>query len=235
MFSSRTGECQAYNALANLATPFVKRDCFEPCFLTPMNDSNSDTPKTFYDSHLNIKNNDRSCGFDTAYGSGISNAINPLQPSNFDSRNSLWRRENSVVVGNAPLDYATESGQTCPQQPLYVVDETNTVKVICPILDSLSVQPQCKTCMTTVFQCQRFKELDPVAYQKCNEYKRMIHYDIITPNGSFIPLGVEMTDTAFAAYHAAVQKCGFICGSCQVNYDSMNFKPPVCTAPAYTV
>lgn len=231
MFSSRTGQCQSYNSMTSLAAPFVKRNCFEPAFLTPMNDNNSDEPQTYYQSQFNNISGDVSCGFDTAYGNTLSNPLNPLKTAAMDSRNSVWRRENSVVVGLAPRDYKTPNGQTCPQPPLIVIDETNQAKVVCPILTSLFTQPQCNTCLTTVFQCERLKEVDPQAYIKCQEYKRKIHYDVVMPNGSFAPLAVEMDDDGFAAYHAAVQKCGIQCSGCSVNYPAQNFEPIVCQKP----
>lgn len=226
MYSSRTGQCRSYNMITSLATPYARSSCFEPAYTTPMNDANENTPFTFYESHYNIKNNDSSCGFDTSYGNGIKNPINPLKTTPFDSRNSLWRRENSVVVGYAPRDYTSPDGNTCPQQPYYVVDETGTTKVVCPILTSDHVQPQCKTCLTTVFQCEQFKEIDPMAYAKCKEYQRMIHYDVVTPNGQLIPMAVEMDGPGMSVFKTAVQKCGFICGSCKVNYPSMNYDAP---------
>lgn len=233
MYSSRTGQCQGYNNLTSLSAPFVKRSCFEPAFLTPMNDSNSDEPKTFYDSHVNIKNNDRNCGYDTAYGNNIYNPITPMKLAPFDSRNSIWRRENSVIVGYAPRNYKSPTGRMCPQQPYVVVDETNVPKVVCPVLTSANSQPQCNTCMTTVFQCERFREVDPVAFQKCNEYQRMIHYNIVTPDGSLIPAAAEIDGPGFDVFDAAVQKCGVACASCAVNYPAQNFKSPQYRGPTY--
>jgi hypothetical protein len=212
-----------------LATPFVKRSCFEPSFLTPLNDQHSDEPKTYYNSHYNDNNNVK-CGYEPSYG---SNKINPIKWYPFDNRNSLWHRENSVIVGLAPRDYKTPRGETCPQQPYYVVDETGQQKVVCPILTSHNVQPQCKTCLTTVFQCERLKEIDPVAYQKCREYQRMIHYDIVTPNGDFIPMAVEMDGPGFDVYRTASQRCGVQCSSCAVHYPSMDYRYPVCWGSPY--
>lgn len=233
MYSSRTGQCRSYNMITSLATPFARSSCFEPAYITPMNDNNENTPITFYESHYNIKNNDSSCGYDTSYGNGLPNRLNPLKITPFDSRNSLWRRENSQIVGYAPRDYQASDGTTCPQQPYYVVDETGTRKVVCPILTSDHVQPQCKTCLTTVFQCEQYKEIDPMAYSKCREYQRMIHYDVVTPNGQLIPMAVEMDGEGFEVFRTAVQKCGFVCGSCRLNYPSMNFAPQHCTGPNY--
>ena len=228
MYSSRTGQCRSYNMITNIATPFARSSCFEPAYVSQVNDENSNEPYVSYQSHSGITNNDHHCGFDTAYGNGIPNHMNPLKTTPFDSRNSLWRREHSIIVDYAPRDFKSTDGTTCPQQPYYVIDETGTRKVVCPILTSDHVQPQCKTCLTTVFQCGQYKEIDPFAYQKCREYQRMIHYDVVTPNGQLIPMAVEMQGPGFEVFRAAVQKCGTVCGSCAVNYPSMNFAPPTC-------
>ena len=226
MYSSRTGQCRSYNMMTNLATPFVRSSCFEPAYVAPINDVNSNEPFVSYQSHTGITNNDSRCGFDTSYGNDVVNKINPMRTTNFDARNSLWRREYSVIVDYAPRDFKSPDGTMCPQQPYYVVDETGTQKVVCPILTSNHVQPQCKTCLTTVFQCDQFKETNPIAYQKCRDYQRMIHYDVVTPNGQLIPMAVEMEGPGFAVFRAATQKCGTVCGSCSVNYPAMNYNPP---------
>ena len=233
MFSSRTGQCQSYNNLTSLAAPFVKRSCFEPAFLTPMNDLHSDEPQTYYQTHSTTNTSDEGCGFDTFYGNPIKNAMAPLKSMRFDSRNSIWRRENSVVVGYAPRDYKNPAGRMCPQQPYVVLDENNQHKVVCPVLTSLTVQPQCNTCLTTVFQCERFKDIDPVAYDKCKEYQRMLHFNSVTPNGSFIPVSVEMDGLGMEVFDIASQKCSVACASCAVNYPAMDFKPPQYFGPHY--
>jgi hypothetical protein len=229
-YSSRIGQCQSFNALTNFATPYVKSSCFQPSFNTPQNDNNSDEPRTFYNSYRNITNNDSSCGYDAAH---VGGPINPDKFSFFDARNALWRRENSVIVAKAPRDYSTPSGQKCPQQPYIVVDETNQQKVVCPILTSWDSQPQCATCMNVVFACERFREIDPVAYEKCREYQRMIHYNIVTPNGQLIPMAWEMTDDGFNTFATASKKCEFICGSCKTNYPSLNYGSLKCGGPTY--
>ena len=227
MYSSRTGQCRSYNMMTNIATPFARSSCFEPAYVSNMNDANANEPYVSYQSYSGIRNNDHSCGFDT-FGN-VPTRVNPLKTTPFDARNSLWRREYSTIVDYAPRDFKSPDGTTCPQQPYYVVDETGNRKIVCPVLTSDHVQPQCKTCLTTVFQCGQYKEVDPVAYQKCREYQRMIHYDVVTPNGQLIPMAVEMEGPGFEVYRAAVQKCGTVCGSCAVNYPSMNYAPPGCT------
>lgn len=234
MYSARTGQCRSYNMITNLATPFVKSACFEPAYIAQMNDNNSDEPRPAYQSAFNITNDDSTCGFDAFYGKSIQNRIDPLKMASFDSRNSVWRREHSVIVNYAPRDYKTPKGETCPQQPYYAVDETGKSKVVCPILTAANVKPQCQSCMTTVFQCEQFKEIDPVAHRRCEDFKRMIHYDIVTPNGQLIPMAVEMDGEGFDVYKAAMQKCAFQCGNCVVNYPSMNYATTHCQGPNYS-
>jgi hypothetical protein len=230
MYSARTGQCRIYNGMTNFATPFVRSSCFEPAYLSPMNDNNSDEPRTFYNAWRNIQNNDSTCGFNSAH---IENPLGPDKFSSFDGRNSLWRRENSVIVGKAPRNYTTERGETCPQQPVIAIDETGQRKVLCPILTSANVQPQCATCINVVFACDRYKDIDPEAYEKCRAYQRSIHYNVVTPNGQLYPMCVEMTNDGFDTYHTAMKKCAFICANCSVKYPSMDYQSSTCSGPNY--
>jgi hypothetical protein len=104
----------------------------------------------------------------------------------------------------------------CQQQPYVVEDETGKKKVVCPILTSHNVQPQCNTCLNTVFDCGRFKETNPEKYQQCMEYQRTIHYNVVTPGGQLIPMAAEMDGKGMEVMEIAMRKCAFVCGSCKV-------------------
>jgi hypothetical protein len=214
--SNNINQCYAFNTSTNIATPFIRSSCFEPAYQNTLKDFLTTTPSTFY----NIKQSraqatDPMCLVDTNYGRTSPSPINPMLFGSFDSRNCIWRRENSIIVGKAPQDYKSKNGATCPQQPYYVLDESDRKKVVCPILTSESVQPQCSTCLNTVFQCEQLKEVDSEAYKACKKFQRMIHYDVVTPNGQLIPVAYEMDEEGPQVFHAAVEKCKSICGSCQ--------------------
>jgi hypothetical protein len=95
-----------------------------------------------------------------------------------------------------------------------VLDDTNVPKVICPIINSHSVQPQCKTAINTLFQCEQYADTDLQAYEKCRQYQRMIHHDIVTPNGQLIPMAYEMDNEGPEVMRLALLKAGSNCGSC---------------------
>jgi hypothetical protein len=61
----------------------------------------------------------------------------------------------------------------------------------------------------------------------------MLHFDSVTPNGQLIPLSIEMDGEAQEVFKIANQKCGFIGGSCKVNYPAMNYVPTYCSGPFY--
>lgn len=224
MFSSKTGSCTAYNAFGALSTPFVRTACFEPAYVNAQPDF---LPCSSCPDNVNVNQSLNcvpmygrrgSCYFDKECPAGGSCVNGSCQQySGFDARNSLWRRENSRIVGYAPRDYKDPRGKTCNQQPYYVVDETGNKKVVCPILNSHSVQPQCNTCLNTLFACERFQDTDQKAYEKCMEYQRMLHYNLVTPNGALIPLGVEMDGEGMKVAELALRKCGPVCSSCKVN------------------
>lgn len=231
MYSSRTGQCQAYNTATQLATPFVRQACFEPAYLPNGYRWGSEEPAPVYQAHLpSMDHTDRGCGVDTHYGPGVPNVLSPLHAFPYDARGSNYRRSNSYIVGYAPRDYQAPDGSTCPQQPYYVRDDKNQLKVVCPILTAETVRPGCTNCLTNVFQCERLKEVDPVAFEKCEKYRKMIHFGIVTPHGYQIPFGIEMDGEGLEVWRAAVQKCGVACGSCAVNYPAQDFVPPAtCT------
>ena len=207
--------CTPFNTATHIATPYVKSNCFETAHTTPIQEIISNKPFSSYNHHTSPPLLIETKWMPSSYGQGISNPIQPLSYSSFDNRNSIWRRENSVIVGYAPRNYTTPQGKTCKNQPYYVMDETNQPKVVCPIFNSHRVQPQCNTCLNTVFQCERFKSHDPLKYQKCKEFQRMIHYDIVSSNGHLIPMAVEMDKEGFEVYETALKKCAISCGECR--------------------
>ena len=225
MFSSQTGSCQYYNGATNLATPFVRSSCFEPAYLNAQSENapcGCPSGDNGYGSQLNCVpayGHRGACYFDRECGPGqVCQSGFCQQGSAFDNRNSIWRRENSRVVGYAPADFKAPNGQVCKTQPYVVVDETKKRKVVCPILTSQESQPQCNTCLNTVFDCERFKGRDPNKFQQCMQYQRMLHYNVVTPNGQLIPLAIEMEGEGMEVARVAMDKCAFVCGSCQV-YD----------------
>lgn len=222
MYSSQTGSCQYYNGATNLATPFVRSSCFESAYLNAQSEfSPCGAPVgEGFGSQLNCVpayGRRGACYFDRECSPGqVCQSGFCTQGSSFDNRNSIWRRENSRVVGYAPEDYKAPNGQRCKTQPYYVVDETGQKKVVCPVLNSFESQPQCNTCLNTLFECDRFKETSPAKYKQCREFQRMLHYDVVTPNGQLIPVAVEMDGAGMEVMRVAMKKCANVCGSCQV-------------------
>jgi hypothetical protein len=97
-----------------------------------------------------------------------------------------------------------------------VVDETGAKKVVCPVLTSHESQPQCNTCLTTLFDCERYRETNPNKYRQCRQMERTIHYNVVTPNGQLIPMAFEMDGNGMQVANAALKKCASVCGSCKV-------------------
>lgn len=219
MFSSQTGACHYFNGITNIATPFVRSACFEPAYRNTYVHENTPHTQNSRSSLLCMPirgtQSRGACAFDQECGPaqvcqhGVCKNDAP-----YDARNSVWRREYSRVVGYAPRNYKSPDGQVCRQQPYYVVDETNRRKVVCPILTSYESQPQCSTCINTLFNCDRFRETDPTKYRQCREMQRTIHYQIVTPNGQLIPMGAEMDGDGMKVMNMALRQCGTVCGSC---------------------
>lgn len=94
----------------------------------------------------------------------------------------------------------------------YLVDNQGTSTPMVALGDRN--QPQCSTCLKTVWQCDRFKDTDPASYAKCQQLKNCFLYDVVRPGGSMIPVGVKNTPECRRASEAAAQKCITRCGDC---------------------
>lgn len=213
-FSSRAGQCKIFNPSIFTAV-FGPQSCYEPAFQTPLNDVRSNEPMTYYNSQYTFNSNnfssqltppnrDNRVGYD--YFNPHNSFGSKLTYSGFDDRNSLWRREHGVVLGPVGPHYKNEEGVTCSATPLIITDDTGTQKVVCPIYQADKVQGRCNMAMNTVWNCERFKDSNPKAYEQCMAYQRMIHYDLVTPNGGFIPVAYEMTRAGYSAYQSALKK-----------------------------
>ena len=226
MFTSQTGACKYFNGITNIAVPYVRSACFEPAYQNAYtieseskhhNHTGSGSLLcTPIPSTPQIPGHFRgACAFDQECGpTDICQGGLCQKASSFDARNSVWRREYSRIVGYAPRSYTSPDGQQCRAQPYYVLDETGKRKVVCPILNSNQSQPQCNTCIQSLFNCNRFRESNPAKYKQCLAMERSIHYNIVTPNGQLIPMGAEMDGPGMKVMDLALKKCGHVCGSC---------------------
>jgi len=81
-----------------------------------------------------------------------------------------------------------------------------------------SNEPQCSTCLKTVWQCDRFQATgDLKKYQQCKAMESCFLYDVQQADGSLLPVVVKNTPECMGCAKAALQKCAVNCAQCQPN------------------
>jgi hypothetical protein len=111
---------------------------------------------------------------------------------------------------------------------MFLATHNGQSSVIVPLnVDYFNQDPQCSTCLKTVWNCNRYKDLadggDAEAqqlYNQCKDFESCFLYDTVDPNGIIIPISVRMTPQCKVATAAALQKCATRCGSAQM-FDTM--------------
>ena len=103
--------------------------------------------------------------------------------------------------------------------PYYLADDgEGRACIIAPLNSSraLHTEPQCSTCLKTVWQCDRFRGSGQRnKYEQCKEFEKCFLYDTVREDGTLIPLSVRVTPECMAASQAAIRKCAARCGHCQ--------------------
>jgi hypothetical protein len=83
--------------------------------------------------------------------------------------------------------------------------------------------PQCSTCLKTIWQCNRYRDqakYDPEAakmYQACLEFEKVFLYDTVGSSGVVIPIMVKVDPVSLGVASAALNKCAMHCGDVQSN------------------
>lgn len=224
MQSYHTGICRSFNSMTSIATPFFRSSCTEPAYTTPFIDQFSGEPQSFQQANVQFLPDHQQPFNDSRYhwAPGYYNWSNHSHNHShtapfgmFDARNKIWRNEYARIVQYAPRDYQDSQGHKCPVQPYVVLDEHNQPHTVCPVFLPPQSQPQCQTALNTLFQCERFRDTNPKAYETCKSYQNLLYYNIVTPNGQLIPLAYDMDGQGPKVYQLAMKKALSICGECK--------------------
>lgn len=182
---------------------FARSECFQPPFTTgSSNHGTSNCIKSW--SVRGSCMNDSECP-------GIRNFCENGKCAKFESNNPK-------VVAQMPWSqmsqFANAVGVNINQAPgkdMYLVERDNETAVVVPLQSK--TEPQCGTCLRTIWNCERFKNSDPNQYDRCQTFSKCFYYNTVRPDGRLIPVAVKATPECLAAGHAAIQKCATKCGS----------------------
>lgn len=212
-FGSNSGVCR-WRGPPGYQVTFARSECFQPPFAT-----NSNTPKNCVKS-WSVRG---SCMYD-AECPGVRDFCENGKCANFNSGNPK-------VVAQMPWtqmeQFANATGVNINQAPgkdMYLVERDNETAVVVP-LSTDRVNPQCGTCLRTIWNCNRFKP-NSQKFQKCKSFSKCFYYDTVRPDGRIIPVAVKATPECLAAGHSAIQKCATKCGQVQPHDVSSMFSGP---------
>jgi len=105
---------------------------------------------------------------------------------------------------------------------MFIVEHKGQQSLAVPLnVQYFRQDPQCSTCLKTVWQCDRFADAarsgDPEAqqlYASCLQFKECFFFDTMRPDGVIIPLMIKVDPVSFQVATAALQKCVQHCGDC---------------------
>lgn len=77
-------------------------------------------------------------------------------------------------------------------------------------------QPQCNTCLKSVFQCDRFKAIgDEQGYNQCRKAQSCFVFDAVRPDGRIIPLSMRTSAECAKMGYPGLRQCVTQCSTCQ--------------------
>lgn len=86
--------------------------------------------------------------------------------------------------------------------------------IMCAVGVPENVKRNCANALKSVWQCDRYLARgDRDGYNKCRQMEQCFQYDIQTPDGNTIPVGVKANDTCLAAAEWALAQCGTECAN----------------------
>lgn len=166
------------------ATPYARSECFQPPYAL-----GSSPDQVNCISNWSSRG---SCSYNAECGD-IDRRCFRGQCAAFESNNPR------VVAENAQGYMMEKNGTRFEAQPLHTQYNRN--------------EPQCSTCLRTIWNCDRFPEASAEKTQ-CQRFEQCFLYDTRRPDGTLIPLAVKNSPECQGAVQAALQKCVTQCGSC---------------------
>lgn len=215
-FTSKSGTCR-FRGPVGIATPYVQTQCFQPAYVSATESSGSardlnctqtwaSTGACYYDQECNNIDGKCASGMCGTYYSNNPRVVRELSPGEVS--------DYCQNAGNCDIALGDE---------VLLVSYLGENHVVVPIQKTYHYRndPQCATCLKTVWACNRFKASgNHAAYRQCKKFESCFLYDIVRPDGTMIPVGLKLTPECVACGRVALTKCANNCGNC-MPFDSM--------------
>lgn len=225
-FTSKTGSCR-FRGPPGLATPFARHYCFQTAYAPGPVGPNDCECCGQNSSGLNCMRSWATRG-SCYYGAECQNVGNQC----FNGKCGPFESNNPRVIKTMPWSdmaaFGAAVGMGVPdlargQNMILVNDGSGQPTVAVPLNVSRTNQsePQCSTCLKTVWNCEKYRNLNQKQeYETCKRFEKCFLYDTVREDGTLIPVAVRMTPECFGAANAAVKKCATRCGNC-VPFDGL--------------
>lgn len=103
---------------------------------------------------------------------------------------------------------------------MFVVEHQGQTFIACPLnLVNLNQQPQCSTCLKSIFPCDKFSDMAEYsnkakgAQETCQSQKQVFLFNVQDLNGVTIPIMIKTDPVSVEIASAALQKCVIQCGN----------------------
>lgn len=233
-YSGKFGTCQ-FRGPPGLATPYAGMSCFQPPY--SVNPNPQDICNSTPSDQANPNCNQVNCvptwkSFGTCYydqdcqSAGRRARCFNGRCGTFDAANPQVIKELSwnelKAFGSAmniPIDPRKRPG-FCNNPNLLLVSYQGEHHIVAPLSGnqghgSTVPNPQCQTCLKTVWQCDRFLGTNNKrAYRNCKELSSCFLYDVVRLDGTIIPTTIKMNSKCMQVAHAALKKCASRCATC---------------------
>jgi hypothetical protein len=234
MADSRNGYCLT-GGPPGPAAPYSVAVCFQPAYVPNTSVGNN----SFAWDALRCQQNGNAvgaCSYSAECGPGAVCDAGRCWPS--DKVHSPWTYDagNPRVVADMSWEQVSELTKAMGMEAsfrefakhfaygksMFLVKHKGQTHVAAPLnVQYFRQDPQCSTCLKTIWQCNRFRDAaqyDSEAkqlYESCLELSECFLFDTMLSSGVLIPIMVKMNPVALPAAIAALQKCVEQCGDSQ--------------------
>lgn len=144
-----------------------------------------------------------------AYGAGNPQVVHEMS----------WNQVSAIMTAmGLEKEFNDMAQKMAFGRTMYLVSHKGQSFVATPLnVQYFRQDPQCSTCLKSVWQCDRFRDSDPLMYQQCMQLQDSFLFDVNQKSGIIIPLMIKINPVSLQAATAALSKCVMHCGDCLPN------------------